>query len=122
MMLFRHKSAGAMYQRDIQRCLHTQHGRNAEAYVDDMVINTQEDERLISDLPETFDNMRKFKMMLNPEKCTFGVPSGKLLRYMVSHHGINPNPDKVLAITKMKPPESMHDVDKLMGCTRILVL
>jgi hypothetical protein len=111
-----------MYQRGIQRCLHTQHGRNAEAYVDDMVINTQEDERLISDLPETFDNMRKFKMMLNPEKCTFGVPSGKLLWYMVSHHGINPNPDKVLAITKMKPPESMHDVDKLMGCTRILVL
>jgi hypothetical protein len=66
--------------------------------------------------------MRKFKMMLNPKKCTFGVPSGKLLWYMVSHHGINPNPDKVLAITKMKPPESMHDVDKLMGCTRILVL
>jgi hypothetical protein len=42
------------------------------------------DERLISDLAETFNNLRKFKMKLNPEKCTFGVSSRKLLRYMVS--------------------------------------
>jgi hypothetical protein len=33
--------------------------------------------------------MRKFKMKLNSEKCTFGVPLGKLLGYMVSHHGID---------------------------------
>jgi hypothetical protein len=47
---------------------------------------------------------------LNPEKCTFGVPSRKLLGYMVSHRGIDPNPEKVLAITKLKPPESLHNI------------
>jgi hypothetical protein len=52
-------------------------------------------------------------MKLNPEKCTFGVPSGKLLGYMVSHHGIDPNLEKVSAITKMKLPESLHDMQKL---------
>jgi hypothetical protein len=46
-----------------------------------MVVKTQEDEGLISDLARTFDNLRKFKMKLNPEKCTFGVPSEKLLGY-----------------------------------------
>jgi hypothetical protein len=55
-----------------------------EVYVDDVVVKTREEEGLISDLAETFDNLRKFKMKLNPEKCIFGVPSGKLLRYMVS--------------------------------------
>jgi hypothetical protein len=65
---------------------------------------------------ETFDNLKKFKMKLNPDKCTFGVRSGKLLGYMVSHHGINPNPKKVSAITKMKPPESLHDVQKVTWC------
>jgi hypothetical protein len=55
-------------------------------------------------------------MKLNPKKCTFDVPSGKLLGYMVSHCGIDPNLEKVLAITKMKPFESLHDVQKLMGC------
>jgi hypothetical protein len=73
-MSFRLKSAGATYQRGIQRCLHSQLGRNAEVYVDDVVIKTREDEGLISDLVETLDNLRKFKMKLNPEKCTFSVP------------------------------------------------
>jgi hypothetical protein len=91
-MPFGLKSVGATYQRGIQRCLHSQLGRNAEAYVDDVVVKTWEDEGLNSDLAETFNILRKFKMKLNPEKWTFGVPSGKLLRYMVSHCGINPNP------------------------------
>jgi hypothetical protein len=78
--------------------------------VDDVVIKTQEDEGLTSNLAETFDTMRKFKMKLNPEKCTFGVPSGKLLGYTVSRCGIEPNPEKVTAITKMKPPGSLYDL------------
>jgi hypothetical protein len=85
-----------------------------------MVIKTWEDEGLISNLVETFDNFRKFKMKLNTEKCTFGVSSGKLLGYMVAHHGIDPNPEKVSAITKMKPPESLHDMQKLTGCMATL--
>jgi hypothetical protein len=53
-------------------------------YIDNVVMNTLEGEGLISDLAETFDNLRKFKMKLNPDKCTFGMPLGKLLGYMVS--------------------------------------
>jgi hypothetical protein len=88
--------------------------------VDDVVVKTREEEGLISNLAETFDNLRKFKMKLNPEKCTFGVPSENLLGYMVSWHGIDPNPKKVSAITKIKPPESLHDVQKLSGCMAAL--
>jgi hypothetical protein len=109
-MPFGLKSVGATYQRGIQWCLYSQLGHNTEAYVDDVIVKTQEEEGLISDLAETFDNLRKFKMKLNPEKCTFGVPSRKLLGYMVSQHGIDPNPEKVSAITKMKPLESLQDV------------
>jgi hypothetical protein len=109
-MPFGLKSIGATYQWGIQWCLHSQLGRNAKAYVDDVVIKTREDEGLISDLAETFENLRKFKMKLNPKKCTFSVPSGKLLRYMVFRHGIDPNLEKVSAITKINPPESLHDV------------
>jgi hypothetical protein len=90
-MPFGLKSAGATYQRGIQLCLYSQLGRSAEAYVDDVVVKTWEEERLISDLAKTFDNLRKFKIKLNLGKCTFGVPSGKLLGYMVSRCGIDPN-------------------------------
>jgi hypothetical protein len=40
-------------------------------------------------------------MMLNPDKCTFGVSSGKLLSYLVSQRGIDANPKKVKAIEDM---------------------
>jgi hypothetical protein len=119
-MPFGLKSADATYQWGMQWCLHSQLGCNAEAYIDDMVIKTRKDEGLISDLAETFDNLRKFEMKRNPEKCTFGVPLGKLLGYKVSHRGIDPNPEKVSAITKMKPPESLHDVQKLTECMAAL--
>jgi hypothetical protein len=119
-MPFRLKSAGTTYQRGIQWCLHSQLERNVEEYVDDVVVKTREDKGLISDLVETFNNLRKFKIKLNSEKCTFGVPSGKLLGYMVSRRGIDPIPEKVSAITKMNPPESLHDVQKLTGCMATL--
>jgi hypothetical protein len=119
-MPFRLKIAGATYLRGIQWCLHSQLGCNAEAYVDDVVIKTQEDEGLISDLAETFVNLRKFKKKLIPNKCTFRVPSEKLLKYMISHRGIDPNPEKVSAITKMKPSKSLHDMQKLTGCMAAL--
>jgi hypothetical protein len=119
-MPFRLKSAGATYQRGIQRCLYSQLGRNVETYVDNVVLKTWEEEGLISDLVETFYNLRKLKIKLNPKKCTFIVPSRKLLGYMVSRRGIDPNPEKVSAITRMKPPESLHDVQKLTGCMAAL--
>jgi hypothetical protein len=53
---------------------------------------------LIADLQETFNNLRKYNMMLNPTKCIFGVPAGQLLGFIVSHHGIEVNLEKIKAI------------------------
>jgi hypothetical protein len=59
-------------------------GRNIEAYIDDIVVKSKKCGGLLDNLKETLDNLRKYKMMLNPKKCMFGVSSGKLLSYMVS--------------------------------------
>ena len=93
-MPFGLKSAQATYQRCVQNCLHTQIGRNVHAYVDDIVVKSRKKETLIDDLKETFDNLRVYKMMLNPDKCVFGVPAGKLLGFLVSNRGIEANPKK----------------------------
>nr|ABA97388.2 retrotransposon protein, putative, Ty3-gypsy subclass, expressed [Oryza sativa Japonica Group] len=119
-MPFGLKNAGATYQRMIQRCFSTQIGRNVEAYVDDVVVKTKQKDDLISDLEETFASIRAFRMKLNPEKYIFGVPSGKLLGFMVSHRGIQANPEKVTAILNMKPPSTQKDVQKLTGCMAAL--
>ena len=63
-------------------------------------------DQFITDLSKTFENIRKFKWKLNPTKCVFGVPSGKLLDFIVNSRGIEANPTKVNAIRYMKPPRS----------------
>ena len=75
-MPFGLKNAGATYQRAIQTCLKDQIGRNAEAYIDDVVIKTKEPGSLIEDLQETFNNLKQWQWKLNPTKCVFRVPSG----------------------------------------------
>src|SRR4051812_41254379 len=82
--LWAKKNAGATYQRTMQCCLHDQIGQNVHAYVDDIAVMSKKSNDLISDLKETFDNLRKYNMMLNPKKCVFGVPAGKLLGFIIS--------------------------------------
>jgi hypothetical protein len=53
---------------------------------------------LLDDFKETFNNFRKYKIMLNLKKYVFNISSSKLLDYMVSAQGIDANPKKVEAI------------------------
>src|SRR5438105_13580197 len=99
----------------MQRCLHDQLERNVEAYVDDVIIKSRVKEDLISDLSETFTKLRRFRWKLNPEKCVFGVPSGKLLGFIVSYRGIEVNLKKLKDIFRMNSPTKLKDVQKLTG-------
>jgi hypothetical protein len=71
-------------------------------------------------LEETFINLRKVNIKLNTAKCTFGVPSGKLLGFLVSHRGIDANPDKVKAIKEMRPPRNLKEMQRLARCLAAL--
>jgi hypothetical protein len=115
-MLFGLKNAGATYQGAIQACFKRQLNKNVEAYMDDVVIKTRFSNTLIADLEETFASLREYRWKLNPNKCVFSVPSGKLLGFIISHRGIEANPEKISAITKMKAPTCIKDVQKLTGC------
>jgi hypothetical protein len=97
-MASRLKNRGVTYQKYVHTVLECQIERNIEAYIDDIVVKSEKHGDLLDDLKETFDNLRKSKMMLNPKKCVFGVSTGKLLGYMVLSRGIDANPKKVEAI------------------------
>jgi hypothetical protein len=114
-MAFRLKNGGATYQKCVHTVLESQIERNVEAYIDDIVVKSRKRGDLLSDLEETFGNLRKFRMMLNPKKCVFGVSSGKLLGYMVLLRGIDANPKKVEAIDKLQPPRTRKEIQKLPG-------
>jgi hypothetical protein len=78
------------------------------------VVKLEKRGDLLDNIKENFDNLRKFKMMLNPKKCIFGVSLGKLLGYMVSSRWIDANP-KVEAIEKLQPPQTKKEIQKLAG-------
>ena len=79
------------------------------------MVKSRKAETLIADLQEPFDNLRVYKMMLNPAKCVFGVPTGKLLGCLVSNRGIEANPEKIKAITSLAKPACINDVQCLVA-------
>ena len=92
-MLFGLKNAGSTYQRMMTRMFEPQLGKNIEIYVDDMVVKSKVVSGHLGDLGGIFDVLRRHKLRLNASKCSFGVGSGKFLGYMVTHRGIEVNPD-----------------------------
>ncbi|GKC19669.1 reverse transcriptase domain-containing protein [Tanacetum coccineum] len=107
------KNAGATYQRLVDTAFQSQIGRNLEAYVDDMVIKSNDKKILIADIAETFDNLQRINMKLNPKKCSFGVEEGKFLGYMVTSEGIQANPKKTKAIVDMQSPRTLKEMQSL---------
>ena len=101
-MPFGLKNTGVTYQRLVNHMFRPQIGRNVEVYVDDMLVKSLDEGKHLDDLQETFDTLRRDNMKLNPNKCTFGVVSGKFLGFMVSHRGIEANLEKIKAILDMK--------------------
>ena len=84
--------------------------------MDDIVVKTKDKATLVQYLEETFANLHKINLKLNPKKCVFDVPYGKLLRFFVSQHGIEANPDKIKAIEQIEAPKRVKDVRRLAGC------
>ena len=59
-------------------------------------------------------------MEAQPQQVRLRIPSGKLLGFIISHRDIEANPEKISAITNMKAPTCIKDVQKLTGCMAAL--
>nr|GEX80479.1 reverse transcriptase domain-containing protein [Tanacetum cinerariifolium] len=107
------KNAGATYQWLVAMAFQTQLGINLEEYVDSMVIKSKTDQGMIMYIAETFENLQKINMKLNPKKCSFGVGEGKFLDYMVTSEGIRANPKKMKAVADMQSPKTLKEIQSL---------
>jgi len=110
-MSFGLKNAEATYQMD--RVLAPMLGRNVHAYVDDMVVTSQERGQHVNDLEELFATIAKYRLKLNPEKCVFGVEAGKFLGFLLTERGIEANLEKCATILAMRSPASVKEVQQL---------
>jgi hypothetical protein len=109
------KNAGPTFTRMAGEVFKPQIGRNVQAYVDDLIVKSGERSNYISDLVETFANMRRAGLKLNLEKCVFGVTKGKIFGCLISAKRIEANPGKIKAIREMEEPKPKKDIQNLNG-------
>jgi hypothetical protein len=84
------------------------------------VVKSERVSNLVDDLDITFKCLKAKNIKLNPEKCVFGVPRGMLLGFIISERGIEANPEKISAITKMGPIRDLKGIQKVTGCLAAL--
>jgi len=54
--------------------------------------------------------LHKYNMCLNLKKCTFRVDGGKFLDFVITHQGIEANPNKCTTILEMHSPTNLQEV------------
>jgi len=114
-MPFGLKSAGATYQRLMDRVFQPLLGKTVEVYVDDIIVKSPNAQQHSSDLAQVFKALRMYNIRLNPEKCTFGVDGGKFLGFMLTQRGIEANPEKCQTIIDMRSHANVKEVQRLVG-------
>ena len=119
-MPFSLKNAESTYQRMMTKMFESQMDKNIKVYIDDMVVKSKIVSEHIGDLTSIFEIPRGHKLRLNASKCSFRVGSGKFLGYMVTHRGIEVNPNHVKAINNLQPLRNPKEVQKLTGMTTTL--
>ena len=95
-------------------------GKSIEVYLDDMVVKSKVVSEHVRDLGDIFEILRRHKLCLNASKCSFGVGSGKLLGYMITHRGIEVNPDQIRAVNSLQPSRNSKEFQKLTGMVATL--
>ena len=78
--------------------LHDMMHNEVEVYVNDMIVKSKDKGGHIINLRQFFKRIKEYRLRLNPQKCTFGVTTGKLLGFLVSIRGIEVDPSKIKAI------------------------
>nr|GEY93226.1 reverse transcriptase domain-containing protein [Tanacetum cinerariifolium] len=101
--------------RVMDKAFERQMGRNIKVYVDDLVVKSHTEAKMVRDIEETFQTLRKINMKLNPKKCSFGLAEGVFIGYVITPEGIKPCPDKTAAVLQLPSPQTVKEVQSLNG-------
>ena len=114
-MPFGLKNTGATYMRAMTTFFHDMIHKEIEVYVDDVIIKSRESSDHLTHLKKFFERLHRYNLKLNPAKCAFGVPTGKLLGFIVSRRGIELDPSKIKAIKELPPLKTRKEVMNFLG-------
>lgn len=104
------KNAGATYQRLVNEMFAEKVVKTMEVKIDEMLVKSLRDTDYIWHLKECFEILIKHQMKLNKTKWSFWVSSEKFPGYLVTHMGIEANPNKLHALRELPSPRNRRKV------------
>ena len=84
-------------------------------YIDDILIYSKSKEKYKRHLHLVFQTLRKAGLKIKLKKCEFGKKELRYLGFMIDKRGRRPDPEKVTAIQKVKPPINITGIRGFMG-------
>ncbi|KAM8703120.1 hypothetical protein ACLKA7_007831 [Drosophila subpalustris] len=106
-------AAPATFQRALDRVIGPEMLPHAFAYLDDIIGKTLEEH--MANLKEVFRRLRAANLRINVDKCDFFKQELKYLGHKVTELGICTDPEKVDAISKLKPPTNAKELRQYLG-------
>ena len=84
-------------------------------YLDDVLVASPTKEQHERDLRQLFSALQRFGLVLNINKCTFGVRELEFLGHSVSERRIRPLPGKVEAVQNFERPRTVRALQRFLG-------
>ena len=110
-------NAPAAWSRLIDTCLSSLRWDVVLVYMDDCLIwtKTSNIQDHITALDKVFDALDSYGIKMKASKCLFGVRRLPFLGHVLTTDGIEPDPNKVKAISEMTLPTSAKEVQSQLG-------
>jgi transposase InsO family protein len=110
-------NAPATFQRYINSALHDCLDQFASAYVDDVLVYSEDPAQHQDHVRRVLTKLREAALPVDIEKSAFGTPSVEYLGMVISSEGVKKDPKKVEAIREWLRPKSIKDVQAFVGFT-----
>ena len=107
--------APLVFQRVMSRVLKGIEIKYAIAYLDDILVFSEDFDTHLAHIEEVFTRLKDAKLSINRKKCHFIKAEIEYLGHIISASGIRPNPEKVRAIQTLGPPTNVRGVRSMIG-------
>ena len=84
-------------------------------YMDDILVHSKDENSHTSTLLKVKERLQVADLQLNEETCECHQREIKFLGHIISHHGVNPDPQKVNDIEKMAKPKDILELRRFLG-------
>ena len=88
---------------------------SAYVYIDNLLVASASPEQHFKDLRTVFDRLATHGIVINPNKCLFGVSELEFLGHHINADGISPLPDKVQVVRDFPLPQSQRELRRFIG-------